>query len=144
MQETVDLSTMTKAELVDEAEALGVTVESSDTKSDLIAKIRGAEGDGAEAQSAPAPEPQLVVINPNAEVNNFNARSDDDAYLGAFVDVVGGEHQGVYGHYLQTIEWDLAGDGYPTKILVRSRDANSELLVVDYADARNSARMGGR
>jgi hypothetical protein len=143
MQETADLSTMTKSELVDEAEALGIPVESTDTKSDLIAKIRDVEGD-IEAQAAPAPEPQVVVVNPNAEVNNFNARSGDDAYLGAFVDVVSGEHQGAYGHYVQTVEWDLAGDGYPTKILVRTRDADQNLLAVNYADARNSTRAGGR
>jgi len=138
-----DLDTLTKDELLAEAESLGVDAKSTDTKAEIVAKIR-AETDGAPDPAAdePAPAPEVVVVNPNRAVDNFNARSDDDAYTGGFVDVVAGEHQGVYGQYVDTVEW--GDDGYPTSVLVRPRDADANLLVVDYADVRNSQRAGGR
>jgi hypothetical protein len=77
------------------------------------------------------------------EVDNHNRRSDDDALYGSFVDVVSGDHEGRRGAYEQTLSHD-AKTGYPATILVRTRDAQNEGLVVNYGDVRTSEYTGGR
>ena len=53
---------------------------------------------------------------------------DDQATVGAFVDVVSGDHEGRYGVLVEAHSLDRA--------IVRTRDANNELLVTAYSDLR--------
>lgn len=85
----------------------------------------------------PVPVAQPVVVN------NYTVRSDDDALLGSWVDVIGGPNQGRFGSYVDTVHHDPE-TGYPSVILIRSRDARNELLEVEYSDVRPSERTGGR
>jgi hypothetical protein len=66
------------------------------------------------------------------------------AHEGQFVDVVSGEHAGLYGVYLQTVE--RYDNDEPVKVLVRNRDhgGDVDLAVVNFADIRPSKRTGGR
>lgn len=98
----------------------------------------------ADKKSAPKrshhakPAPHAPVI-----VDNRTRRSDDDAMLGSWVDIVAGEHQGRFGHYYDTASTDAA-TGYPGEVLVRTRDARNEILQVLYSQVRPSERTGGR
>ena len=76
-------------------------------------------------------------------MNNYTTRSDDDAIEGGWVDIVSGDYAGRFGSFRQALEHDPK-TGYPTLIAVRTRDAENELLAVDYGDVRPSARTGGR
>ena len=76
-------------------------------------------------------------------MNNYTVRSDDDAMEGGWVDIVSGDYAGRFGSFRQALEHDPK-TGYPTLIAVRTRDAENELLAVDYGDVRPSARTGGR
>lgn len=92
--------------------------------------------DEPKAEAAPTAVP--------VHVDNKTRRSDEDAIEGGWVDVVSGDHQGRRGAYEQTLTRDPA-TGYPATILVRSRDAENEPLVVDYEDARPAVGyQGGR
>lgn len=76
------------------------------------------------------------------EVDRLGRRSGDDALEGQFVRLVSGEHQGRVGAYVETTERDK--DGFPSQILVRSRDEHNELLNVAYSDAKATSYKGGR
>lgn len=106
-------------------------------------------GDGGELQRVVTggPLPTEVVV-PKEDgvkpvvVNQYTRRSDNDALLGSWVDVVSGEHAGRRGAY---VDDDTHGeDGYPERVIVRTRDAENELIVVNYSDIRPSAYTGGR
>ena len=119
-----DPSQFKKDELVTAANVQGVEVEKGDTKADIAEKL-----------ATPAVQPVLV--------NQYTRRSGDDALLGSWVDVVSGEHEGRRGQYVDDASHDPQ-TGYPDEVLVRTRDANNELLAVKYADIRPSAYTGGR
>lgn len=76
------------------------------------------------------------------KVDGRTRRSDDDGLEGGFVDVVDGEHEGRFGSFFRVLQH--AADGYPKLILVKTRDAENELLSVAYAHVRPSKRGGGR
>ncbi len=61
---------------------------------------------------------------------------------GHFVDVVSGEHDGRCGTFAKVLETHK--DGSPKTILIRTRDANDELLPVAYKDVRHTTYKGGR
>lgn len=96
----------------------------------------GSTADGAQPDMSRAPVAPVTV-------DNRTRRSGDDALLGSWVDVIGGPNSGRYGSYVDTVHHD-AETGYPTVILIRSRDARNELLEVAYEDVRPSDRNGGR
>lgn len=92
----------------------------------------------------PAPTTgDTTPVAPPVIVNNYTVRSDDDALLGSWVDVISGPNQGRFGSYVDTVHHDKE-TGYPSVILIRSRDARNELLEVEYSDVRPSERTGGR
>jgi hypothetical protein len=122
-------SSFKKDELATAADVVGADVPSGATKQDLAEAIV--------EQTAPAPVVQPVVVD------NFTRRDDNDALLGGWVDVVAGDHQGRRGWYMA----DLTNDpetGYPSTVLVRTRDADSIDVDVNYADIRPTAYTGGR
>ena len=121
---TPDPSAFKKDELVTAAEVQGVEVEKGDTKADIAEKL-----------ATPAAKPIVV--------SNFTKRSDDDALLGSWVDVVSGDYAGRRGAYVDDAGHDPQ-TGYPSQVIVRTRDAENELIVVDYGDIRPSAYTGGR
>jgi hypothetical protein len=63
---------------------------------------------------------------------------------GHFVDVVAGEHKGLWGLFQSILKRDK--DGEPSEILVRNRDhaGDKDLVTVAHKDARRSKRAGGR
>ncbi len=61
---------------------------------------------------------------------------------GHFVNVVSGEHDGRCGTFAKVLETHK--DGSPKTILIRTRDANDELLPVAYRDVRHTTYKGGR
>lgn len=113
----------TKDELVTAAKVEGVDVKSRDTKAEVAAKLGDARDD-------------------KVLVDNFTRRSGDDALFGHFVDVIAGDHAGRRGHYFEDVSHGT--DGYPLRVLVRSRDEHNEMLEVDYKDVRPTDYMGGR
>jgi hypothetical protein len=68
-------------------------------------------------------------------VDGRNCRSDDDALEGGFVNVVAGPYKGRVGVFTQVLTYSDV-TGYPTKILVRTRDDEHELIGVEYASVR--------
>lgn len=87
------------------------------------------------------PNPTVAVAP--VTVDNRTRRSSDDALLGSWVDVISGPNAGRFGSYVDTVHHD-AETGFPTVILIRSRDSRNELLEVAYEDVRPSERSGGR
>jgi hypothetical protein len=86
-------------------------------------------GSRAEAQ----PLPQIAsMVTPEGDV--VMRRDDDDVLTNSFAMIVSGEHAGRYVVVGSTSE--RGKDGWPTKVLVRTRDARDELLVVAYEDLR--------
>lgn len=88
------------------------------------------------------PEPVPLVV-PAAVVNGvvYRGRDDNDVLTGSFCRVVSGPYEGRYAVYINTAT--VGPDGYPVDVVVRTRDANDELLNVKYADIR-PAEAGGR
>lgn len=123
------VSNFTKPDLQTAAAVVGADVSSSATKQDIAEAIVQA--------TQPAPVARAVVVN------NFTRRSDEDAILGSWVEVVSGDYQGRKAAYLD----DLTNDpetGYPQRVLLRTRDADHMLIDVDYADVRPADYRGGR
>ena len=73
-------------------------------------------------------------VNPD----NKYRRSDQDAPMNSFVDVVSGTYAGRYGVLERAATYNTGTDGYPNTVIVRSRDARNELLVCNYTDLRPS------
>jgi hypothetical protein len=115
-----------KDELQTAAAVQGVEVPSGATKADI-----------AEALVDQSTPPAAAVV-----VDNHTARSDDDAHLGSWVDVVSGEYTGRFGAYVSTVSSDSTG--YPEQVIIRTRDADNLLLEVAYSDLRPSDSNGGR
>lgn len=91
----------------------------------------------------PTPDPPVGPAPPAVRVDNLTRRSDDDALEGHFVKVVSGEYVGRVGGFERVLS--SGPDGYPIRILVRTRDAENELLTVAYADVRPAdPYRGGR
>lgn len=83
-----------------------------------------------------APDTVTVIVD------GRNRRTDDDALEGGFANVVSGPHAGRFGALMYVTE--RGEDGYPTKCVLRTRDAYNQFLAVDYADLRPSGSNGGR
>lgn len=83
-----------------------------------------------------------VPRGPHKIVDNWSSRGDHEAFHGGWVDVVGGEHVGRFGHFAEVAR--VGSDGYPETIWVRTRDADNLLLEVPYSDVRPSSGVGGR
>ena len=71
----------------------------------------------------------------------YRPRTDNDVLSGSFCRVIDGEHQGRYGVFISTDTVFL--DGWPATVTVRTRDAEDEYILVNYADIR-PAQPGGR
>lgn len=76
-----------------------------------------------------------------ANMDNSFQVSEDQAGIGRFGRVTKGEHAGRYGVLEQAAGIDK--DGFPTTVIFRTRDDNSERLVVNYDDIE-PALAGGR
>lgn len=61
-------------------------------------------------------------------------RNDSDVMYGHFARVVSGPHEGRYG-VLDYVE-STGKDGYPDRVIFRTRDDEAELLTVKYTDLR--------
>jgi hypothetical protein len=64
----------------------------------------------------------------------YRARSDDDVLTNSFCRVIAGPYTGRYGVFWSTA--NLGADGWPDEVVVRTRDAEDENIVVKYADIR--------
>jgi hypothetical protein len=64
----------------------------------------------------------------------YRARSDNDVLTNTFCKVIAGPYSGRYGVYITTAS--LGADGWPDQVVVRTRDAEDENIVVAYADIR--------
>jgi hypothetical protein len=64
---------------------------------------------------------QYTILNPNEQVP-----------YGHFGVVTGGEHQGRFGVFVDTVS--AQANGQPDTVTIRTRDANNELLQVSYDD----------
>ena len=73
-------------------------------------------------------------------LTDLNTTSIHDATPGGFVRVTGGEHKGRYGAFLEVRGYEK---GEPTVCAIRTRDADMEILIVDYSDLE-PAEAGGR
>ena len=80
-------------------------------------------------QSSPA-APSGVAFDGSV----YRARSDDDVLTNTFCKVIAGPYTGRYGVYITTAS--LGADGWPDQVVVRTRDAEDENIVVAYADIR--------
>lgn len=87
---------------------------------------------------SPAAQPGLTARPAGVGVDGavYRGRDDNDAVTDRFCRVVSGEYTGRYGVYLSTAS--LGADGWPETIVVRTRDAEDENLVVNYSDCRPS------
>lgn len=124
-----------KTELAAAAAVEGVEVKSKDTKADIAGKLASA-GDAPGLTRATPGHPGPMIVG------TVRQRSDEDALLGHWVDVVSGEYQGKFGQFFDVAESDK--DGIPKTALVRTRDAQAEVIRVAYGDLRPSERTGGR
>lgn len=93
--------------------------------------------------NAPEDAPVVSASVQPVVVDNYTKRNDDDALNGSWVDVISGPLAGRFGAYVDTVHHDDS-TGYPSVILIRSRDERNELLEVAYSDVRPSERTGGR
>lgn len=83
---------------------------------------------------------QVKTVAP-VQVDGRNRRSDEDALVGHFVDVVDGDHAGRRGAFERVLKY--GEDGWPTQALVRSRDEFNELLTVAYKHLRPAHPYSG-
>lgn len=65
-------------------------------------------------------------------IDSTTARDDADARVGHFVQAISGEHKGRYG-VLDSVA-TVGSDGYPSTVIVVTRDDDAEHIVVDYGD----------
>lgn len=73
---------------------------------------------------------------------DFNTQSaDGDPHQGHFVNVTGGENQGIYGVFEEILTYDK--EGFPKTVSVRSRDDKSDLYEVKFSDLE-AAQAGRR
>lgn len=82
-------------------------------------------------QGPPAPAERATGVAPNGEV--FRGDAEHPA-TNTFCKVVAGPHQGRYGVLQSTA--NIGADGWPDQVVVRTRDAEDENIVVAYSDIR--------
>lgn len=63
-----------------------------------------------------------------------------NARYGEFVTVTGGEHEGVFGVFVDIVSQDK--EGYPELVLVRPQASNQTLLTVKYSDLAAAKSRG--
>ena len=102
------------------------------TDDPVIATARGSTSDVGQL-----PYTRRVTLTGDVEIG----RTDDDALTNRFATIIAGEHAGRYVVVGSSLE--MGSDGYPLRVLVRTRDDRDEVLTVDYADLRPTA-TGGR
>lgn len=85
---------------------------------------------------------QLPGSEPGAGIfpDQMSRRGASDAVYGGYVTVTDGEHKGRRGVYHDNVAFD--DQGYPTAILVRTRDSAHELLTVPYDAVAASGPQG--
>lgn len=141
-----------KDELQAAAAVQGVEVPSGAKKADIAeAIVNQTPGAVAERPVVAVPSdgnpgmPHLTSDQPAVQFvtpDGRNRRTDEDAKVGGFVDVVDGEHKGRWGAFLRIVKH--GADGWPEQALVRTRDEFNEDLVVPYEHLRDSVSKGGR
>jgi hypothetical protein len=92
---------------------------------------------GADTEPAPAPTVEGQPAAPSGvafDGSVYRARSDNDVLTNTFCKVIAGPYAGRYGVYITTAS--LGADGWPDQVVVRTRDAEDENIVVAYADIR--------
>lgn len=140
-----DLRDLSKPVLQDVAS--GLDLPASGTKDQIATRVEDATAVAGPAPAAAAVTTEAAPSGPVAVqpiiTDGRNRRSDDDANVHGFVDVVAGEHKGRFGAIVQVLEHD-AKTGYPARVLLRTRDEFNELLALAYSDVRNSLSHGGR
>lgn len=99
----------------------------------------GTPGNSQTVEHQTTEGPAVQPVN----TDGTNRRSDDDALVGHFVDVVAGEHKGRFGAFERVLKHDVE-TGYPAQALIRTRDEFNQLLAVAYKDLRPSSSHGGR
>jgi hypothetical protein len=105
-------------------------------------KLAAPPVDSAGQPATPEPVSRQVRVSGVAvDGSVYRGRGDDDAITGRFCTVVSGEHQGRYGVLQNTAT--LTANGWPELVVVRTRDAEDENLVVRYEDIR-PAQAGRR
>lgn len=85
------------------------------------------------------PKVPVGAVTPRGDV--MRRRTDDDVLYGEFAKVIAGPYEGKTVSVQSTVE--TGADGYPTRMLVKTRDDRDELVVVNYKDLRPVAQ-GGR
>jgi hypothetical protein len=87
----------------------------------------------AEREQGPPPAPveRATRVAPNGDV--FDGDVEHPA-TNTFCKVVAGPHQGRYGVFQSTA--NIGADGWPDQVVVRTRDAEDENIVVAYSDIR--------
>jgi hypothetical protein len=91
--------------------------------------------DNAPAQPAGVTDRRPLGVAYDGRV--YRKRDDNDVLSGHFCDVVDGPYAGRYGVLEST--GTLGIDGYPDEVVVLTRDADAENILVSYADIRPSA-----
>lgn len=102
----------------------------------------GSDRSGSTPKPVAVIEPARVpvgAVTPRGDV--MRRRTDDDVLYGEFAKVIAGPYEGKTVSVQSTVE--TGADGYPTRMLVKTRDDRDELVVVNYKDLRPVAR-GGR
>lgn len=79
-----------------------------------------------------AKKKQKKAVKPITHIDSTNARDDADARVGHFVQAVDGKHKGLYG-VLDSIV-TVGADGFPSTVIVTTRDDEAQRVIVDYAD----------
>jgi hypothetical protein len=159
---------LTKAELQDMAEQLGLST--SGTKDELAARIEEAQADDADAEAeegVKAEQPEAVgptgptltpdeprhaatlaeAGEPQANPNTFDDGVEDielgPPVVGQFVLITGGDYAGRFAAYLGDV--GTLPDDDPEKVIqVRTRDADNLLVDVLYSDVSSTTYSGGR
>jgi len=98
----------------------------------------GSTGDSSPPSTEPSPPSTTAAEAAPSGVafdgSVYRARSDNDVLTNTFCKVIAGPYTGRYGVYITTAS--LGADGWPAEVVVRTRDAEDENIVVAYADIR--------
>jgi hypothetical protein len=89
------------------------------------------EEEAEREQGAPAPAERATGVAPNGDV--FNGDTEHPA-TNTFCRVIAGPYQGRYGVLQSTAS--ISADGWPDRVVIRTRDAEDENIVVAYSDIR--------
>lgn len=108
-------------------ETKSANAESTESKTTTKAKAETASSAGPKKKEAVHPAVAAAPTPVPAQIND--TREDDAPVLGHFVEVIGGKYEGRYGVF-ETLNYD------EKTAVVRSRDAESERLVIKLSDLR--------